>query len=218
VPIFSALRRRLLRSFPLMLGASAFLIFSSGWPLPFSLSAATAVTAADQITGVITNPSPQAQVPEVQTVAGTVTGLTAEKHLWLLVVPHVPGAAAYHPEPDLTVNGSNWTVTARIGLAGDLGRVFDLELVVADNQADASFRQYLNTATAKGSYPGMPILPQGVLLLQSVEVQREGGSVGGGGIPWWIFVLAGVGAVGILAIAASLVRRNANRKRLIGDD
>jgi hypothetical protein len=217
VPIFSALRRRLLRSFPLMLGASTFLIFSSGWPLPLSLSTATAMTAADQITGVITNPSPHAQVPEVQTVAGTVTGLTAGQHLWLLVVPHVPGAAAYHPQLDLTVNDSNWTVTARIGLAGDMGRVFDLELVVADNQADVSFRQYLNSATAKGLYPGMPILPQGVLLLQSVEVQREGGSAGGGEIPWWIFVLTGVGVVGILAIAALRVRRNAERKRLTGD-
>jgi hypothetical protein len=177
------------------------------------------MTAADQITGVITNPSPHAQVSEVQTVAGTVTGLTAGQHLWLLVVPQVPGAAAYHPQLDLTVNDSNWTVTARIGLAGDLGRVFDLELVAADNQADASFRRYLNIAAAKGSYPGMPILPQGVLLLQSVEVQREGGSAGGGKIPWWIFVLTGVGvgAVGILAIAALRVRRNAERKRLTGD-
>lgn len=209
MPVLSALRRRLVRAFPLTLGASTFLIFSSSCPLFFSLSAAAGEIAAAPITGAITTPGPNTQVSQVQTVAGTVTGLTAGQHLWLLVIPRVLDATAYHPQPDLTVDGNDWTVTAHIGLAGDVGRDFDLELIAADNHADMSIRQYLNAATAKGSFPGMSSLPQGVLLLQSIEVQREGGSAGGGGIPWWVFVLAGVGVVAVLAWLARLIAEKA---------
>ena len=213
--IFSALWRCLLRSGPFILGALAFLIFSSGQPLPLSLSTATAATTANQIMGAITNPSPHARVPQVQTVAGTVTGLTAGQHLWLLVEPHVVDAAAYHPQPDLTISGNDWSVSAHIGLAGDVGRVFDLELVVADNQADASFRQYLNTAIAKSSYLGMAILPEGALLLQSIEVQRE---AGGGGLPWLWILLFGVGGLAIFAVVAARRVWGGRRNWVTGDD
>lgn len=102
-------------------------------------------------------------------VRGRASGVPQGHHLWLFV--HPVGSAGWWPQGSEFFPPS-WIVQATVGGAQDVGKTFEIAIVLADEGAHSSINQYLKTAIATGDFPETP-LPSGVELLDNIIVERR---------------------------------------------
>jgi hypothetical protein len=134
-------------------------------------TAQPAVTPESKPIVFINYPTNGGQVSQVETISGTAQNIQEGKELWIVV--KVLGR--YHPQDDAVkpdING-NWSTEACIGVAGDKGARFDIMAVLADENASALFRDYLDRSKAKNSWEGLEGLPGGATVCDQLSVTRK---------------------------------------------
>jgi len=89
---------------------------------------------------------------------GTSANLPKDKHFWIVVNPH--GSNGWWPQTrEVMIKPNNrWSAVALLG--GDKGQRFDIHFIIADNQANREFNDYLSECVVNNEYPEKP-LPSG---------------------------------------------------------
>ena len=125
--------------------------------------------AGGQAASVILEPSDLEEVYAKVTVRGRIAGLDPDLRVWLVV-----GVSySYYPQCRVSRSGGEWEYDVRIGRlpwgGPDEGGVFDINLVAAGVDGDATFYQYQK---AGGDGFGS-VLPPDVFLLDTKRVIRR---------------------------------------------
>jgi hypothetical protein len=98
-----------------------------------------------------------------------------------MVKPHNMVTLYYYPQNYTTTvyaDGS-WSAEAYFGnQTKGTGEKFDITPVVANATAQASFNTYLKESASKGSWDGLPVLPEGADQQTSIAVTRTTNSTG----------------------------------------
>jgi uncharacterized integral membrane protein len=118
----------------------------------------------------IASPQNRAEVEDLQTVEGMHKNLHKGQVLWLTTVP---AGGRYYPqgEPARDLGGGRWSSQAKFDRGGD----FDILAVVAGEQAQSAFREYLTLCRDTGDCPGIERLPEDAVLpagVSRVSVRR----------------------------------------------
>ena len=134
----------------------------------------TTPTAPPTAHATVEQPTNGSTVGISENVSGRASGIPAGWQLWLVITP--PGSTSYHPQPGpLTVgSGGSFEGAATFGntSSASIG-TYLVRLVLVDSAGGSQFRAYIASATAAGTYPGLPTLPPGAETLDSVQVSRS---------------------------------------------
>jgi hypothetical protein len=129
----------------------------------------------------ITSPVNNGTVGLREFIRGTSTNYTGNKQIWIMVKPHNMVTLYYYPQNYTTTvyaDGS-WSAEAYFGnQTNGIGEKFDIIPVVANATAQASFNTYLKESASKGSWDGLPVLPEGADQQTSIAVTRTSNSTG----------------------------------------
>src|SRR6185295_2916167 len=97
---------------------------------------------------LLTTPQPCDQVQQFVSVAGRASGLAQGQHLWVAV--HPLGSLGWWPqlyEIVPTPSGGTWEIVSTIGGSGDVGKRFELGVILANDSANSDFVRYLQEAS-----------------------------------------------------------------------
>jgi hypothetical protein len=129
----------------------------------------------------ITSPVNNGTVGLREFIRGTSTNLTSTKQIWIMVKPHNMVTLYYYPQNYTTTyyaDGS-WSAEAYFGnQSKGIGEKFDITPVLANATAQAGFNTYLKESASKGSWDGLPKLPDGADQQTSIIVTRTSNSMG----------------------------------------
>lgn len=119
----------------------------------------------------ITSPLSGSSEPRQVAVEGTSCHIPQGEDLWVLVVPDAD-ASHYYPQPGpATVSSSgDWNGSAYAGqdLPVEVGKGFELVIVLADPQGSAAIRTHLDPS------PPIPApLPKGIQVMKQVHIVRK---------------------------------------------
>ena len=119
----------------------------------------------------ITDPVDGAKVSVTESVKGKQKNVPSDKAIWIIVFPYVSNN--YHPIKAVPVHNdiSDFTVPVTMGTEKNSGDKFDIIAVLADEESQKLFTDYLETA-ADRSWPGMD-LPDGAIEYDRVTVTRK---------------------------------------------
>lgn len=120
-------------------------------------------------------PSGGETISRIEMVQGTFQKVPDAESIWIAVVPLGVEEYRYHPQgPATKLSGGKWQATAFIGMDSpeDEGREFDIHALLADERGEEKILEYLDTAQASGSYPGLLGLPPGAVSYDQVRVIR----------------------------------------------
>jgi hypothetical protein len=121
----------------------------------------------------ITRPTEAGLVDQTEMIRGTSKGIPAGNQIWVVVF--VQKVGRYYPQnqaADIQANG-NWYSIAYIGIPADVGLKMDIIAVLADQQGQAAFAQYLQQAREKTDYAGLEKLPTGITVYDRISVIRK---------------------------------------------
>ncbi len=120
----------------------------------------------------ITYPSEGSEVERKVTVRGTSQNIPEGQVIWVVIYVH--DVRRYFPQDlpaDVQVNG-DWVSPVIIGIDEDLGKEFDIIVVLVDQKAQDAFNDYLKDWGGKYPSPGLERLPEGALIYQRITVTR----------------------------------------------
>lgn len=120
----------------------------------------------------ITYPSDGSKVERKVTVRGTSQNIPEGQVIWVVIYVHE--ARRYFPQDlpaDVQVNG-DWVSPVIIGIDEDVGKEFDIIVVLVDQKAQDAFNDYLKDWGGKYPSPGLERLPEGALIYQRITVTR----------------------------------------------
>ena len=109
----------------------------------------------------ITYPTEGSRVDQTETVKGTSQEIPNDSVIWIVVLSKK--VSRYYPQnypADLQANEGNWSSLVYIGNENDSGAEFDIIAVVADDETQNAFYEYLNDAAEKSDWPGLERLPE----------------------------------------------------------
>jgi hypothetical protein len=91
------------------------------------------------------------------------------------LIVYSPDIRRFYPdaEPIDQDNDGNWSARVVVGVADDVGKMFDLIAITSDASAKKSIEQYLAEGARTGDYPGLKQLPAGATRQDTVTVVRE---------------------------------------------
>ena len=89
----------------------------------------------------------------------------------MLVFP--PNNRWYPNQGRIFIFEDEWMMTAWMGSPDDSGEKFYIYAVLADEQVDKEFQNYMNTCEETKSWPGMSSLPKGAKIYDRIMVTRE---------------------------------------------
>lgn len=121
----------------------------------------------------ITAPSDGATVDIIAPVHGTAANVPAGQAIWIVV--YANNADRYYPQEtviDLQANGQ-WSTHSHLGVNASKGETFDIMVVLADKQVQDTFNNYLANSRSQQDFSGLPTLPRGVVIYDSVTVTRR---------------------------------------------
>ena len=150
-----------------------------------SIEPDTIVNIDTQVVIVISRPQPleitnlfdQALVYWWPTVTVKYDSIRNNEYAWIIIHPH--GTNAWHPqlsELDIVKDSSGTTSKAiYVGEEGnvDIGRQFDIAVVLTDATAHQVFKDYMSNAIANQEYPGISDLPTNVTIIHKITVTRQ---------------------------------------------
>ena len=129
-------------------------------------------TPTPTITVKINSPKDGDSVPYGNKVSGTASTVPDDLYLWM--VDQNLDNRIYYPNEGVSILKDEWDAKTWLGmgLPDESGKKFYIQAVLADEQADKEFRDYMDTREAKG-YPGMSELPKGAKIHDQIMVTRE---------------------------------------------
>ena len=142
--------------------------------------AAVLVTIAPPVYRNFTEPSASISTPQDKekvtgvhvSVAGESAHLGADRDPWLILRP--AGVDQYFPVQLLTVqDDGSWSATTDYVTFGNVGE-YRLLVYNADSESSAHFRTYIKKYEGNSAPPGIPSIPSGAVLLDSITVTRTG--------------------------------------------
>ncbi len=125
-----------------------------------------------RIIASITNPQDNSLVISPVSISGIVENIPYEHHLWLVVNPH--GTNGWWPQTREIIAKQNGNYSGSVILGGlnNKGQQFDIHLVLANNEANKSFNEYMSSGANTNSYPEVP-LPEGAKSLTYITVTKR---------------------------------------------
>jgi hypothetical protein len=128
--------------------------FPSGAPAP--TAPPTPVVTSIQID----RPADGARVDQKETIKGQSQNLPPNTLIWIVI--YLPSVERYYPQnhaANRQVDDGEWTATVSIGQDGETGLQADIIVVLADDNVQGIFNEYLEDARDKNDYPGLEMLP-----------------------------------------------------------
>ncbi|MGZ4881337.1 MAG: hypothetical protein ACXV3U_04470 [Halobacteriota archaeon] len=125
---------------------------------------------------MITAPRDGGTVELHQDIAGTSQNIKRGQQVWVILHP-VPNGA-YYPadravDNSVTLYANNeWTTSAYFGQENEAGIRYEILAVVANQQAQNVFQDYLYQSNASKSWAGLTTLPDGAVPYDSITVTR----------------------------------------------
>lgn len=122
----------------------------------------------------LVTPKNAEEVSLATTVTGTVSGELPEgRYMWVVINPH-PSPGEWWPQGGrIEPWAGRWNAPLRLGREEeDKGAQFEIAVVLVDEDDDAQYNKYLETAAATGDYPGKP-LPRSAVIVQRITVKRK---------------------------------------------
>jgi hypothetical protein len=117
----------------------------------------------------ITSPVNDQVVNLRQQLQGTYTAIPSGRTLWVFVAPFRTSTYFPQPNPAIIQPDGNWSSLTFVGSAGDAGQVFDIFLVLVDQQGQQVINKYLAAHTPNG----LSGLPPGSVIVDKVSVWRK---------------------------------------------
>ena len=122
----------------------------------------------------ITSPEEGDEVPISTIVSGTFSGeLTEGQYMWVVINPH-PSPGQWWPQGGrIDPWKGQWNVPAWLGREKeDIGKEFDIAVILVDERDDQYYWNYLKTGQETGSYPPIP-LPASTMIIDRITVVRK---------------------------------------------
>jgi len=121
----------------------------------------------------ISYPTDQEMVEQSINVRGTYRNLKSDHVIWIMI--YVYDAGRYYPQNDSAIIEANdrWSSMAFIGGSNDIGKKFDIIVLIADEKAKNDITQYLEDAKERYSWDGLLTLPKGAIIFDRITVQRK---------------------------------------------
>lgn len=122
---------------------------------------------------LMTTPQPCDQVQQFTSVAGRASGLAQGQHLWVAV--HPLGSLGWWPQLYEIVpapSSGNWEIIPTLGSPSDVGKRFEIGVILANDSANAEFVHYIQEASVTKQYPEKS-LPIGAVVLTKLSVTRQ---------------------------------------------
>jgi len=114
------------------------------------------------------------EVPVAIIVSGTISGeLPKGQYMWVVINPH-PSPGQWWPQGGrISPWRGQWDVQTWVGREKeDIGKEFDIAVILVSEKDDQYYRNYLRTGQETGSYPGIP-LPASANILDRITVVRK---------------------------------------------
>lgn len=147
--------------------------FSQIYPTDSAKTAKTTIQTppppirAKNINGIITSPKDGSSFINSFEVTGIVKKYSSKNHLWLIVSPRESnGCWPQYKEIRPDENTGSWNGQVKIG--GDDGKLLDIILVSANNEANKFFNDYIENQV-KDNFPTKP-MPEGATSLSHITV------------------------------------------------
>jgi hypothetical protein len=148
----------------------------------FVLLAVAAVAVVDYYNppaaATITHPAYGDSVGTAATISGTWTN-TKNDTVWIVVYDY--NASRYYPEgPSVALSGGGSLFSPPTGTwiyhayfnSTEIGKNFEMRVIAANDSATAALKDYTRVSSEKGSWPGLPSLPDGANTMDYVIVKR----------------------------------------------
>jgi len=106
-------------------------------------------------------------------VKGTSKNIPNDQKIWLVVYSHP--VKRFYPQDnaaDMQVNG-NWSSRCYVGIDKDVGKRFDLIVILAGKDVQRLFSEYLKEAKAKEAWLGLEAVPDYAEVHQRITVFRK---------------------------------------------
>lgn len=122
----------------------------------------------------ITSPKEGDEVPVAIIVRGTFSGELPEgRYMWVVINPHPSPGQWWPQEGRVDPWKGQWDVQAWLGREKeDIGKEFDIAIILVNEEDDQYYRDYLGTGQETGSYPGIP-LPASAKIMDIITVMRK---------------------------------------------
>jgi len=144
-----------------------------GGPLPDVLNAQLPATGIASLTNV----TDQNKLASNTMITGTQTGLTG--NIWVLVYVYNGRWYPQSIDPCLSdhirIENDQWWTKVGLGGKEDIGRPFDIVVIVADNNANRFFEETQAVGCRDNYYPGLRTLqlPKGIAVMSRYRVYRK---------------------------------------------
>lgn len=108
-----------------------------------------------------------------EVLRGTSQNIPEEQVIWIVIYPRE--VRRYYPQdyPVEIQAGGDWTSSVYIGIEADVGKTFDIIAVLADQEAQDAFNDYLEECQEEKSWPGLEVLPEGAVIHERITVTRR---------------------------------------------
>lgn len=132
-------------------------------------------TAAPNV--LLITPEHNDRIPHAAVFKGTVQGDVGDWKIWIAILPD--GTDKYHPlgQSARIYKTGKWELSGYVGASPDnpidRGRRFDVFVLLSDEQANEELIRYHKEAAQKGSWDGLPSLPNTAVVVQKITVVRE---------------------------------------------
>jgi len=122
----------------------------------------------------ITNPQNDDEINQQVIMEGNFQGDLGSYHLWIVLNPigssgWWPQLRELRPHPE----SGKWSLPVTVGSKNDIGKQFELAIIMADNTVNDTFKKYIETSNKTGSFPETPLPTGGFKFLQSIVVVRK---------------------------------------------
>jgi hypothetical protein len=121
----------------------------------------------------ITYPANLDEVNQIETIRGSVNNLPAKHEM--IVAVFLPEVERFYPQdqPITFEAGDKWSGIVCIGTQSDIGKKFDLIIIMANEEAQISFQAYFIEGRIRESWAGLDQLPDGAVIYDRITVTRK---------------------------------------------
>ena len=130
------------------------------------------VTEVDSFTCEVTYPTANSTVSMNDYASGTCSPIPESYTLWTVVYPY-PARRYYPQEAVRRQQTGEWKSYVGFGVEESKGVLFDLVMVLADENANKKFKFFNEECEKKKSWPGMEKLPEDIKILSEITVKRK---------------------------------------------
>ena len=141
-------------------------------PTATPTATATATPTPPPLAIIITEPSDGDKVSRSIMVKGTIAGeFLDNRYMWVVIHPHV--SMGWWPQTGrISPYAGKWFIQAWIGLEEDVGKKFDIAVILVNEDTNQYYQNYLEQGKETGNYPEIP-LPEDAGISDLITVTRK---------------------------------------------